>query len=79
VSHPTTFSATLQAIITKNPQDSVAPTTAEAAAKAAELEAEAAALKAQITHLSSLNREDRRIAVQQNFPNRADKVDAGFN
>ena len=63
------FQQRLQAIITKNPQDSVAPTTAESAAKAAELEAEAAPLKAQITHLSSLNREDMRIAIQQNFSN----------
>ena len=63
------FQQGLQAIITKNPPDSVAPTTAESAARAAELEADAAALKEQITHLASLNREDRRIAVQQNFSN----------
>ena len=63
------FQERLQAIIKKNPQDSIAPTTAESAAKAAEMEAEAAALKAQIAHLSGLNREDRRIAIQQNFPN----------
>jgi tetratricopeptide (TPR) repeat protein len=38
-------------------------------AQAAGLEAEAAALKTQIEHLSSLKREDRRIAIQQNFSN----------
>jgi tetratricopeptide (TPR) repeat protein len=38
-------------------------------AQAAELEAEAAALKTQIEHLPSLKREDRRIAIQQNFSN----------
>jgi ankyrin repeat protein len=63
------FQQRLQAIIAKNPQDSVASTTAESAARAAELEAEAAALKTQIEHLSGLKREDRRIAIQQNFPN----------
>jgi ankyrin repeat protein len=44
-------------------------TTSESTARTAELEAEAAALKAQITHLSSLSGANRRIAVQQNFPN----------
>ena len=63
------FQERLVAIIKKNPQDSVAPPTAESAAKTAELEAEAAALKTQIAHLSGLNREDRRIAIQQNFSN----------
>jgi cytohesin len=55
----------LAAIITRNQQDS----TSESTAKTAELEAEAASLKAQIARLSDLNRDDRRIAVQQNFPN----------
>jgi ankyrin repeat protein len=44
-------------------------TTSESTAKTAELETEAAALKTQIERLSSLKREDRRTAIQQNFPN----------
>jgi cytohesin len=64
-----TFQQRLQRIIAKVPQDSVAPTAAEPAAQAAGLEAEAASLKAQIAHLSGLNREDRRTAIQQNFSN----------
>lgn len=64
-----TFQQRLQRIITKVPQDSAAQTSAESAAKATELEAEAASLKAQIAHLSSLSGEDRRTAIQQNFPN----------
>ena len=48
---------------------SASATTSESTAKTAELEAEATALKAQIAHLSGLNREDRRTAIQQNFPN----------
>ncbi len=51
------------------PAPSVSTTTSELAVKSTELEAEAAALKAQLAHLSSLSREDRRIAVQQNFTN----------
>jgi ankyrin repeat protein len=63
------FQQRLQAIIAKNPQDSTVSTATESVTKAAELEAEAAALKGQIPHLTSLNREDRRIAIQQNFSN----------
>jgi tetratricopeptide (TPR) repeat protein len=62
----------IQSIAVKNPQDSIAAKTDESKAKlaqAAELEAEAVSLNAQIKHLSGLNREDRRVAVQQNFPN----------
>ncbi len=44
-------------------------TPTESAGQATELEAETASLKAQIEHLSGLNREGRRIAIQQNFPN----------
>jgi len=44
-------------------------TTYESTAKTAELETEAAALKTQIERLSSLKREDMRIAIQQNFSN----------
>ena len=61
-----------QSIMVKNPQDSIAATTGESMAKlaqAAELEAEALSLNVQIAHLSGLNREDRRTAIQQNFPN----------
>ena len=63
------FQERLQAIIKKNPQDSIAPATSESAAKASELEAEVVLLKAQLAHLSGLKGGDRRIAVQQNFPN----------
>ncbi len=63
------FQQRLEAIIKKNPQDSIAPATSESAAKTAELEAESAVLKTQIAHLSGLNREARRSAIQQNFPN----------
>jgi tetratricopeptide (TPR) repeat protein len=63
------FQERLVAIIKKNPQDSIAPATSESAAKASELEAEVVLLKAQLAHLSSLKREDRRIAIQQNFSN----------
>ena len=51
------------------PAPSVSTTTSELAVKSTELEAEAAALKAHLAHLSSLSREDRRTAIQQNFPN----------
>jgi len=64
-----TFQERLQAIIAKAPPGSTAGTSAELAAKAVELEAEAAQLRVQIEHLSGLNREDARVAVQQNFPN----------
>ncbi|MGO8835980.1 MAG: ankyrin repeat domain-containing protein [Limisphaerales bacterium] len=64
-----TFQERLQAIIAKAPPGSTAGTSAELAAKAVELEAEAAQLRMQIEHLSGLNREDARVAVQQNFPN----------
>ena len=63
------FQERLQAVIKKNPQDSIAPATSESAAKASELEAEVVLLKAQLAHLSGLKGEDRWIAVQQNFPN----------
>ena len=58
------FAQRLRAIQEASLQDS-----ANITAKAAELEAGAVALKTQITNLSGLNREDRRIAIQQNFPN----------
>ena len=48
---------------------SASATTSESTAKTAELETEAAALKTQIERLSSLKREDMRIAIQQNFSN----------
>jgi ankyrin repeat protein len=63
------FQQRLAAIIQRNPQDSTASTVTGSAARAAEMEAEAASLKVQIEHLSGLNREGARVAVQQNFPN----------
>jgi hypothetical protein len=59
------FAQRLRAIMQENSLQAPADSTARAAA----LEAEAVSLKAQIAHLSSLKREDMRIAIQQNFSN----------
>jgi ankyrin repeat protein len=63
------FQDRLVATIKRGPPEATALTATDSAARATEMEAEAASLKVQIEQLSSLNREDARVAVQQNFPN----------
>ena len=62
-----TFAQRLRAVIQENSVSLRTP--ADFTARAAALDAEAGLLKGQMTLISRLKGEDRRIAVQQNFPN----------